>query len=755
MPVDTWSPTDIHVTERKRLEKPLLWVFLISTISFAIAAGGPLYLLIGLFGFAINYAAVLRNREIWFGRLTINMCVLIATAILLVEILALQTDQIVALGRYMVLILICKLFEKRRSRDTMQILLLSLLLMVATAVWSQSIWLALVMVLWLGLMVYTAMVFSVKRGADAAATLQQSTAAGADVRQLAWNIMRSWPRKALMARTVGALVVLLVAGVGMFVALPRLALSTDPLLGPTARQRQEQNASTGFGSDVHLGEPRRIYESDRLVGYVRYEPRPGAGLPTSAYYLRGQVYSYFVNGRWDRQPSPTEGPDLDSARAEAWIARQGFAQHVELRSSLLPTLFSAYPTLAVRSNDGRAFIAADNSARMVEADPAETFVTYTAWSVAPVPRQLAREMAARRRRGRMPWFALGLDPPLPQIQVPERVAALAREWTATLEPPAVGAGSEALDEYRQKASLLLAQKLRSHCSYTLDLSEADPGRDPVIDFLFYMRKGHCEYFATAHVMLCRALDIPSRLATGFALGTERDDRGRAVIRERDAHAWTEIYTRQNDWVIVDATPGARALPQTATWTGRAQAWWRSVEFWWRDHVQGFDQSMQDRVAEWIYLRMAAIARGLQIGWESLLALLAGRQTDLLLAAATLAILLLSAGMIVLAVRMLARLGSAPRRRDLSRMPRDLARVIRAATRRGQPWQPSQTLREWAASAAEALALPQPALAELVDFYYDGRFSGRPLPPERVRQIHREAAALAGQIRTVHKAGSSQ
>ena len=82
------------------------------------------------------------------------------------------------------------------------------------------------------------------------------------------------------------------------------------------------------------------------------------------------------------------------------------------------------------------------------------------------------------------------------------------------------------------------------------------GRDLVDFFLFDERGrvGYCEYYASAMVVMARALGIPARVAVGYAPG-ERTETGTFLIRERNAHAWAELYFPGYGWQIFEATKG--------------------------------------------------------------------------------------------------------------------------------------------------------------------------------------------------------
>ncbi|MDD5644119.1 MAG: transglutaminase-like domain-containing protein [bacterium] len=83
--------------------------------------------------------------------------------------------------------------------------------------------------------------------------------------------------------------------------------------------------------------------------------------------------------------------------------------------------------------------------------------------------------------------------------------------------------------------------------------------DPVEEFLFNMKKGHCEYFASSAVLLLRSMGIPAVYVTGFLVTEKNEAGGYWIARNKDAHAWAEAYFEGEGWRVVEATPPS-ALP---------------------------------------------------------------------------------------------------------------------------------------------------------------------------------------------------
>lgn len=97
--------------------------------------------------------------------------------------------------------------------------------------------------------------------------------------------------------------------------------------------------------------------------------------------------------------------------------------------------------------------------------------------------------------------------------------------------------------------------LLSNYKYTRVLSEGS-ALYPIDDFLFRYKEGHCEYFASAMVLILREMGIPARIVTGF-LGGEFNEYGNFyLVRESNAHAWVEVYFPENGWTLFDPTPEA-------------------------------------------------------------------------------------------------------------------------------------------------------------------------------------------------------
>lgn len=102
-------------------------------------------------------------------------------------------------------------------------------------------------------------------------------------------------------------------------------------------------------------------------------------------------------------------------------------------------------------------------------------------------------------------------------------------------------------------AFVLNSFFHNNYSYSLDLSIEDTDLPPMIDFLLNTKSGHCEYFASATVLLLRNAGIPARYATGFSIQEYSDIEDAWVAREYHAHAWALAYI-DGKWTNVDNTP---------------------------------------------------------------------------------------------------------------------------------------------------------------------------------------------------------
>jgi transglutaminase-like putative cysteine protease len=149
-------------------------------------------------------------------------------------------------------------------------------------------------------------------------------------------------------------------------------------------------------------------------------------------------------------------------------------------------------------------------------------------------------------------------------------------------------------------------------TFVYTLSPPLLGRDSVDEFLFDTRRGFCEHYASAFVFVMRAAGIPARVVTGYQGGEVNPVDGYLLVRQLDAHAWTEIWLPQRGWQRVDPTAEiapnrveqnlAAAIPQSdalplmtrpeLNWLRQLRYRWEAASNAWNQWVLGYDEQRQ-------------------------------------------------------------------------------------------------------------------------------------------------------------------
>jgi hypothetical protein len=336
----------------------------------------------------------------------------------------------------------------------------------------------------------------------------------------------------------------------------------------------------------------------------------------------------------------------------------------------------------------------------------------------------------------------GGDPALDLSAVTPEMAALAARVVAGAASP------------RERAAAL-ERHFHAEYEYTLDFV-GHQSRTPLEDFLFRFRSGHCEYFASAMVLLLRSQGIAARLATGFLGGDYNPLEGYYIVRQYNAHAWVEAYLPGEGWQIFDPTPpsGRPAAGGGGLFSLLGQAY-DYLMFRWDRYVLTY--GFYDQVRLLVGLRRAwdrfwsglarPAARGSERvegapseGGETPAADDGGRPWW----GASLAVLalMLAAAAWTLARRRAAAPAAAGAYRWLVR------RLARAGLAAGEATAPlalrSEAQRRYPAAA--------PATGRIIEFYLRESFGGEPLAEEERRQL---AAARAEASRLLRRAPGRQ
>jgi transglutaminase-like putative cysteine protease len=155
---------------------------------------------------------------------------------------------------------------------------------------------------------------------------------------------------------------------------------------------------------------------------------------------------------------------------------------------------------------------------------------------------------------------------------------------------------EANASNRYDAAKAIESYLQREFGYSLEMKASGP--DPLADFLFNVRSGHCEYFSTAMAVLLRTHGIAARVVNGFLPGEYNETAGAYTVRQSDAHSWVEVYFPETrSWVTFDPTPSAgRTEPVRTGITAQLQKYAEALELLWFQYVVGYDKQEQRSLA---------------------------------------------------------------------------------------------------------------------------------------------------------------
>ncbi len=363
-------------------------------------------------------------------------------------------------------------------------------------------------------------------------------------------------------RQVGVGVVFALAGgAAFFVLFPRLSWNVASRRTPPG----VFGGATGMSDRVRLGGGGSIKTSARVVFTAALSPDPGQEV-LSAYWV-GRRFDAFDGHEW-RGVGEAAAPTAD-----AWLDRPGLPKdRLEQRIELLP------------GYDSRTLVALDRPVRFASA----TLSSTSGATPVGVVEVAGEEVHLAVPGNAASYLALSL-PSRPDVRLDDRARHL--QLPPDLDPRVAALALQVVGAERDPRARArrLESWLREGFAYTLEL----PGEqdDPLTDFLFVRKAGHCEHFASSLAILLRTLDIPARVVGGFYGGQRAG--ARYLVRAGDAHAWTEAYIEGSGWLLLDATPSAgRAGQPSPIWGRLTEAWERLQEVWRRQVV---DYSIQDQV----------------------------------------------------------------------------------------------------------------------------------------------------------------
>ncbi len=533
---------------------------------------------------------------------------------LVYDLAAMQGHVIGAMGHFTMALQILMLYGPKTNRDYAQLLVLSLLQMIGASVLSVSMIFGVLLAAYCVLALVTVLLFQLKNTVD---QVHEANRAAAPAGRLVT------PPKAVVGRgyrwhfRATALVIGLVCGgfaVTMFVAMPRTGVNymgTD-LTSPVPRQQ------VGFSQTVKLGTPLNAHATREPVMNlsVMLHGRSLGNASGRGWLLRGAALDRYDRRekRWTRSRHVQSWDSVihvdDTGVELTELPPQGIVLQgqITLRASNDRTMFTVQPMTRFSSTMATQVRFNPLDQQLVNETTGGGAVVYEIeWPLGAVPgldqsyMRLYRPAWVPRRDFHGEGTALegASDYALGWFIQTERVARLAGRVLSDAGLELTADGTVPPKQMVAAASAL-ANFLREEYTYSLQVSGSGT-EDPIIDFLFVQKAGHCELFASAHAALCRSVGMPTRVITGYRASEYNSIGGYYVVRQSHAHAWTEVNCpEEGGWRTFDATPpdlvNAEHAP-TDAWFAGLRAFYDHLEYSWLRTIVAYDERTRRAVLD--------------------------------------------------------------------------------------------------------------------------------------------------------------
>ena len=299
----------------------------------------------------------------------------------------------------------------------------------------------------------------------------------------------------------------------------------------------------GRGSGLAFGDSMPLGGSVSLGGQAIFEAHV-EGAPAPPRTWRMAVFDRYDGGAWHRTvaaevPGDEVGPAWATAPASSVVVTQTVrvfqSGATQLYALPQPAGFGLPVTVQLGTGPAPESVLA-----VFSASPLGVGDTYAARSAVSV----ADEASLRAASAADPAWLRPTYTALPG-SLPPRVVHIAEQVTA-------GAAN------RYDAAQSIEAFLRGY-AYSEEINTPPEGRDRVDWFLFDERRGYCDYFSSAFVVMARSVGVPARLAAGYSAGTFVAETSSYRQHEHDAHTWPEVFFPGHGWIEFEPTAADAAI----------------------------------------------------------------------------------------------------------------------------------------------------------------------------------------------------
>jgi protein-glutamine gamma-glutamyltransferase len=471
----------------------------------------------------------------------------------------------------------------------------------------------------------------------------------------------------------------------------------------------------GFSESVTLGEIGTLKRNNEIVMHVRVEEPQRQQRELR---WRGVALDEFTGGSWKKS---AEARRSEQKPLEAGLFKLGTTealhrlttQTVFLEPIESSVLFAAFRAVAIQGD--LPFIRVDEEGSIQSHRHDTDRIIYKALS------DTTESDPAILRKDDQPTEASSRYLQRPS-STDGRIADLARSMIAN---------AHARNHY--DAAKAIETQLQRDYAYSLEMKASGP--DPLADFLFNVRAGHCEYFSTAMAVMLRTQGIPARVVNGFLPGEYNEAAGAFTIRQSDAHSWVEVYfPGTNSWVTFDPTPVAGRTESVSSGLGaQLGKYAEALELIWFQYVVGYDRQEQRSLATSLHNKFFDYQRSIAEGFAVIKKKLPSTVRPAILVALSIVTLLL----LLLVVRRMRLLGwrqglSIARRKAVAESSAIdfYQRLLALLARRGMQRESYLTPLEFAGSVDLS------AVLAITQAYNRVRFGGEQLSTGELRDIDR-------------------
>ena len=505
------------------------------------------------------------------------------------------------LGIFVLVLIVLRQFQDRSTREDAQQIILASVLVISSTIQSDRFLFGIILLLWVINLIYVVMLFQVYAGARLARQ-QRSDSVPEHSLPIAPLEIRFGPRDLSRMRllaSASSLAILLIS-VLVFILFPRQILFRSGVPGNRSVQK------SGFAETVDLITSDRITSSRREVFTVQWVD-PG-GAPTKwakPLLLRGAILERYDSavGRWVAKRNQSDeslvslrtGPGRFAELGVETIGQQiqTYTLWFEMRSMATDIFFAPWVPVSITTFDQRDIVF--NRSNMLMTDSGRRSISsYAGYGLRVQPFPNTASLESLEGGAPKPVFI----PRFPVPAIREFTLSILEQMEVDINP----IDNETIWQKNRRVSNSIMEWLEDNCLYTTDLREfvQIAGEDPIESFLTRYRFGHCEYFASALTAMCRSIGIQSRLVTGFVAIEYDEGIERYIVRESNAHAWTEVRTGDYQWTGLDPSPRSVLEELQAANQSWSDSWrwvYDRVDFFWNSTIVGFDQRSQKNLTE--------------------------------------------------------------------------------------------------------------------------------------------------------------